>query len=1797
MMKKSIFKKALTLVMALAMTLGCLQTTAFASVTKENLDSQAESVMSKVSYIGDENVKGTAYISISDDDWFVTSNGDKAGVLMNHVAVPLSEVAKISLDDYDLKDYIFDLSEYEPSAEGKEPLTLLHVFLYVLDNYYKDGATDLTVTGGQGSAYMENGFWGHSENLTYYVNGKYPLAAEKFGATLDQIIIEDGDFIDVAMFTDYDFLWNPDAGYLRFADSEKNIVFDYAAEAGEELLLNLVHPHTDFSGDYITENLTASGVTVEYGKVPGTALGSVVTDSNGAAKVKFENGGTYYVWAYGLKDGESTVTSPAMAKVSVAEKKVYTASVDITSQMGGAFLHAPAFDLEVSSELSDIYGYTDSVTDGVSVLDALIAAHEMVFGDDFTAETATEYLKMSANSPTKQFGIDSSDCYGGFFLNHALANDGTKYDANNYNGTLVGTQKIVSGDLVEFFFFEDENWGDTYNWFTDAKGVYSREFDAVAGKDIDLVLRGFYAMSASACKDEAELVAFDGAYDVDAAMLYLVDLESGALTEIEGAITDEGDVTLKFDQPGTYTIAAYGTEDTTFTQLLTLTTVNVTSPTPEDGFSGQLYTAAINIAPAGADASFYLGADADKSGRLTGAIKDNGIVGKYHQYEITAPAGIYSYRAAEGETDLGGMSFTLPLKDSNDSVQIVNEMTLVRVNYYTTNANITEVGDYTLEIFSSDGEVLLGEQYIDTTITSGKAYVVTPVMLRANGNGTLYNRFFTINKESIKDTYGIAPVGNETYAATLSATQRKTFSLSTLQSCSVVAQKEAEINFFQQLNNYNVIDITQKAEASDNGDGTVTYTITAPSLSNVTFRANMQGKRTQAGYCVNKAVFNIDFSEKTYQSSTTIGGAYENSLLLNINEKNKLEMNAGETYRLRALRNTQITNNATANIMIEPEFHYEILSGSDVVSLSPVTERCTGNAKNNWMDVTAVKNGTAVVSVYYDAVDVYTATISTSTGQTTKYYSYGDTDAECVETFVITVGSKSDITITPLSNDGDWDAEFDTVYYYGENGTFAFTAEGLSDVTVQNTKGGCFKEAVSVVSNEGKYSVPVTEGYNIITLKKGAEEDFRLVRAKKIVCTITNNTTGQSSVYPADIKITQGDEITVSFDSLNMPVPKLSGIYNPGYGGTNKTSMLLNGKYAISSSGVQYNYASPAQSALTFTAYIAGENTLTLGCTKFTSMGDPFGGHRLLTDNGRSANFTASAVSGIVSTIEDISFNVTKGTATPNYDNLVGLKSINIYNGTSAYVKSFGFTNATMVNNAANWGKATSAMTNYAFVATVTAKDYYNTIELRYWYDGDEDVTKVMLESGIEFKVPAEDFDADGDRIFNIQVVVTPSEPQLGPAKVYSYMVYPGASSLSYVHPAITSLDATDADGNVYAMTDAEGNAPVYTKTDYVINVEKAKTLTLTAKMLQKYTNATNMKQDKNDTVLITKKNGNNTVGQTITAAEGGSYPTGTWTLENLDITDCDRLEIIVSSYVNDTCRTYNVDLVKSLSNDAGVCGQKASWTLENGTLTISGEGAMRSYGRRSDVPWYGYIDEIREVVVEEGVSLIGNYAFAGCTELEKITLADSIRSIGTAAFTGCRSLKEITLPENLEKIGNYAFNNCSALELVIFAGKGLPEMAANSFNGVCARAKQASETYWINRIGLVGLCKYTLSFGTLTISGNGAMRSFGKKTDLPWYEYRNEIKKVVVSEGVTLIGNYAFAECENLKDVSLSSTVKTVGVCAFSRNTALLDIDLSNVGKIGKYAFNNCSSLKNAILSENVEADATAFNGTGIKN
>jgi hypothetical protein len=98
-----------------------------------------------------------------------------------------------------------------------------------------------------------------------------------------------------------------------------------------------------------------------------------------------------------------------------------------------------------------------------------------------------------------------------------------------------------------------------------------------------------------------------------------------------------------------------------------------------------------------------------------------------------------------------------------------------------------------------------------------------------------------------------------------------------------------------------------------------------------------------------------------------------------------------------------------------------------------------------------------------------------------------------------------------------------------------------------------------------------------------------------------------------------------------------------------------------------------------------------------------------------------------------------------------------------------------------------------------------------------------------------------------------------------------------------------------------------------------------------------------------------------------------------------------------------------------GTCGSEISWTLDsNGTFTLSGSGHMLHYtGPGSgDAPWLKYHDQIRTVVIEEGITGIGNYAFFQCTGLERISLPQSLTAICDYAFWGCTKLTEVTFPD-----------------------------------------------------------------------------------------------------------------------------------------------------------------------------------------
>jgi hypothetical protein len=98
------------------------------------------------------------------------------------------------------------------------------------------------------------------------------------------------------------------------------------------------------------------------------------------------------------------------------------------------------------------------------------------------------------------------------------------------------------------------------------------------------------------------------------------------------------------------------------------------------------------------------------------------------------------------------------------------------------------------------------------------------------------------------------------------------------------------------------------------------------------------------------------------------------------------------------------------------------------------------------------------------------------------------------------------------------------------------------------------------------------------------------------------------------------------------------------------------------------------------------------------------------------------------------------------------------------------------------------------------------------------------------------------------------------------------------------------------------------------------------------------------------------------------------------------------------------------------------------GTLAVSGNGAMANYDYIHALPWYGFLDTIRNVVVESGVTIIGNVAFGGCTALTSITIPDSVIRIGDAAFYECTGLVSATIGKGVISIGSQAFYNCTAM-------------------------------------------------------------------------------------------------------------------------------------------------------------------------
>ncbi len=270
---------------------------------------------------------------------------------------------------------------------------------------------------------------------------------------------------------------------------------------------------------------------------------------------------------------------------------------------------------------------------------------------------------------------------------------------------------------------------------------------------------------------------------------------------------------------------------------------------------------------------------------------------------------------------------------------------------------------------------------------------------------------------------------------------------------------------------------------------------------------------------------------------------------------------------------------------------------------------------------------------------------------------------------------------------------------------------------------------------------------------------------------------------------------------------------------------------------------------------------------------------------------------------------------------------------------------------------------------------------------------------------------------------------------------------------------------------------------------------------------------------------------------------------------------------------------------DSGYCGGEGDganlvWTLDNnGLLTISGQGKMKDYESSWSVPWRTHNLKISSVKISDNVSSIASYAFADLKKLETITIPKRVESVGMYIFgwSSDLALKEIHCEAKIKPLGwDEQWNGTAATVY----WDGVPMLG----NGYIGSEGDGTNLIW------------TLSTdGALTITGQGSMKEVYGYWNMPWYDYRESIRKIVLYNGLTSIGENMFGGCTNLTSVIIPKSVTAIGQCAFDGCSGLTSITIPDtVVSVGWSVFDDCTGLTDIYCEANAKPDGWNDNWVG---
>ena len=238
--------------------------------------------------------------------------------------------------------------------------------------------------------------------------------------------------------------------------------------------------------------------------------------------------------------------------------------------------------------------------------------------------------------------------------------------------------------------------------------------------------------------------------------------------------------------------------------------------------------------------------------------------------------------------------------------------------------------------------------------------------------------------------------------------------------------------------------------------------------------------------------------------------------------------------------------------------------------------------------------------------------------------------------------------------------------------------------------------------------------------------------------------------------------------------------------------------------------------------------------------------------------------------------------------------------------------------------------------------------------------------------------------------------------------------------------------------------------------------------------------------------------------------------------------------------------------------GDVASW------CGISGLGDIMSSGR---MLYIGGEEVEGDLVIPDGVTSIGSYAFYNCSGLTSITIPDSVTSIGNYAFEGCSGLTSITIPDSVTSIGRYAFYGCSGLTSIT-----IPDSVTS-----------------------IGSSAFSDCSGLTSITIPDSVTSIGSSA----FSDCSGLTSITIPDSVTSIGDRVFYGCSGLTSVTIGDSVTSIGESAFYHCNSLTSIVIpDSVTSIGEDAFSGCTSLTSVTIGDSVTSiGSNAFTGTAWYN